>query len=57
METKEALNTQKVWGWKVVAYLFLAGVGAGAYLIGFVFSLTHPEFILLSKITVLLAAP
>jgi len=57
METKGALNTQKVWGWKVAAYLFLAGVGAGAYLIGFIFSLAHPEFILLSKVTVLLAAP
>ena len=54
---EEALNAQKVWGWKIAVYLFLAGVGAGAYLVGFVFNLTHPEFMLLSKLTVLIAAP
>lgn len=26
------LGSQTAWGWKVAAYLFLAGVGAGAYL-------------------------
>ena len=54
---EEALNAQKVWGWKIAAYLFLAGVGAGAYLVGFAFNLTRPEFMLLSKLTVLIAAP
>lgn len=54
---KEALTAQKVWGWKVAAYLFLAGMGAGAYLIGFILSLTNPALMLLSKVTVILAAP
>jgi len=53
----ETLNTQKVWGWKIVAYLFLVGLGAGAYLVGFVFNLIYPEFVLLSKLTVLITAP
>jgi len=54
---EKALNTQKVLGWKIAAYLFLVGMGAGAYLAGFVFNLIHPEFALLSKLTVLLSAP
>lgn len=46
---EQALNTQKVWGWKIVAYLFLLGAGAGIYLVGF--------YLVLSKLAVILAAP
>ncbi len=57
MEMTQTLAAQKVWGWKVAAYLFLAGMGAGAYLIGFILSLANPEFILLYKVAIILAAP
>jgi formate-dependent nitrite reductase membrane component NrfD len=30
------MNGQGAWGWKVAAYLFVAGVGAGAYAVGVV---------------------
>jgi formate-dependent nitrite reductase membrane component NrfD len=32
-----------VFGWKVIAYLFLAGVGGGASSVGAAFHLIHPE--------------
>lgn len=28
------MNGQDVWGWKVAAYLFVSGMGAGAYVVG-----------------------
>jgi formate-dependent nitrite reductase membrane component NrfD len=57
MKIEETLKTQKVWGWEIAAYLFLVGVGAGAYLVGFTLNLIHPEFTLLSKLTTIFAAP
>lgn len=30
------MNGQDVWGWKVAAYLFVSGMGAGAYTVGVV---------------------
>jgi formate-dependent nitrite reductase membrane component NrfD len=30
------MNGQDVWGWKVAAYLFASGTGAGAYMLGLV---------------------
>jgi formate-dependent nitrite reductase membrane component NrfD len=41
------LTGQTSWGWKIAAYLFLAGVGAGAYTIGVfidIFSITRIFF-------------
>lgn len=57
MKIEETLNTQKVWGWKIAAYLFLVGVGAGAYLVGFVVNLTYPELVILSRMGVIMGAP
>ena len=30
----EIESSQKLWGWKIAAYLFLAGMGGGAYVVG-----------------------
>jgi formate-dependent nitrite reductase membrane component NrfD len=38
------LNPQRSWDWKIAAYLFLAGVGAGAALVGAVAHLLSPSF-------------
>ena len=57
MKIEETLDTQKVWGWEIAAYLFLAGVGAGAYLTGFVANLIHSELVIVSRVGVLLGAP
>jgi polysulfide reductase chain C len=43
MHKAEMVNTQKAWGGKVAAYLFLAGGGAGAYLAAFFTALVRPE--------------
>jgi len=51
------MDTQKVWGWQIAAYLFLAGVGAGVYLTGFVVSQVVPELTILLRIGILLGAP
>lgn len=32
--TRRYASVQKVWGWKIAAYLFLAGAGAGSYAVG-----------------------
>jgi polysulfide reductase chain C len=53
---KEALNIQKAWDWKQAAYLFLIGMGAGAYLIGFASSIIQPEFVLVSRLAFPIAA-
>ncbi len=34
MAAAKPLSLQTVWGWKIATYLFLAGAGAGAYLVG-----------------------
>ncbi len=57
MEMTDTLRKQKVWGWSVATYLFLAGMGAGAYLMGFILGLVNSEFALFSKIAIILAAP
>ena len=45
------------WGWKVAAYLFLAGVGAGAYVFGVATDITNPDWTVVSKTGVMLGAP
>lgn len=57
MKIEEAVNGQKVWGWKLAAYLFLAGAGAGAYLVGFITNLIYPELVIVTKVGILLGAP
>jgi len=53
----KAPNPQEVLGWRIVASLFLVGAGAGAYLIGFILNMVSPGFVLLSKLSIILAAP
>jgi polysulfide reductase chain C len=46
-----------VFGWKVIAYLFLAGVGGGASSVGAAFHLIHPEAETVILSGVILGAP
>lgn len=57
MDTTIKLRGQAIWGWKIAAYLFLAGVGAGAYAAGIAIDLFTPEWVHASKVGVLLGAP
>ena len=53
--------TQKLWGWKVAAHLFLVGAGAGAYIASFFLSFLHPElaspFLRSAKVGIIAAVP
>lgn len=51
------LNTQQSWNWKIAAYLFLAGVGAGAALVGAVAHLLSPNFMRLMQTGLWLGIP
>jgi len=51
------LNLQVSWSWKIAAYLFLAGVGAGASLVGAVAHLLSPVFTPLMQIGLWLGIP
>ena len=51
------VETQSVWGMYIVWYLFLAGVGAGAYTAGYAFDILGSKFRSASKVGVALAAP
>ncbi len=57
------IQTQKDWGWQVAVYLYLAGMGAGAYVIGIImdwlgYSEHFPRAILLwGPIMVAIGAP
>ena len=46
-----------VFGWKVIAYLFLAGVGGGASAVGAAFQLIQPDAEMVSRAGVILGAP
>ncbi len=51
-------QVQVEWRWLIAAYLFLAGVGGGAYLTGVIADLAGgPEWMLVSKIGVFLGVP
>jgi formate-dependent nitrite reductase membrane component NrfD len=54
---EERLKGGFVFGWKVIAYLFLAGVGGGAAAVGSVFHLILPEAEYLTRTSVILGAP
>ena len=54
---KEITRGGFVFGWKVITYLFLAGVGGGAAAVGAVFHLLHPEAQAVTKAGVILGAP
>jgi polysulfide reductase chain C len=54
---EERLRGGFVFGWKVIAYLFLAGVGGGAAAVGAAFHLIHPEASLITWTSVIVGAP
>jgi polysulfide reductase chain C len=54
---EEKLRGGFVFGWKVIAYLFLAGVGGGAAAVGAAFQLIFPEAEAITRTSVILAAP
>lgn len=54
---KEMLKGHFVFGWKIIAYLFLAGVGGGAYAVGAAFHLIDPEAELVTRLGVVLGPP
>ncbi len=54
---EEKLRGGFVFGWKVIAYLFLAGVGGGAAAVGAVFHLMLPEAQFITLTSLILGAP
>ena len=54
---EEKLRGGFVFGWKVIAYLFLAGVGGGAAAVGAAFRLILPEAEAITRTSVILGAP
>jgi formate-dependent nitrite reductase membrane component NrfD len=54
---EERLKGGFVFGWKVIAYLFLAGVGGGAAAVGAAFHLILPEAEFITRASVNLGAP
>ena len=54
---EEKLRGGFVFGWKVIAYLFLAGVGGGAAAVGGAFQLIPPEGETITRTSVILAGP
>ncbi len=50
----ERIERQIHWRWKIAFYLFLAGMGAGAYLVGVLIDLFWPEVSYLSRNGVIL---
>jgi len=54
---EERQNRSFVFGWKVIAYLFLAGVGGGASIVGAAFHLIYPEEEMVIRGGVMLGAP
>jgi formate-dependent nitrite reductase membrane component NrfD len=51
------LNAQRKWRWLIAAYLFLAGLGGGAYVTGVVADFLGGEWAEISKIGVFLGFP
>jgi polysulfide reductase chain C len=54
---EEKLRGGFVFGWKVIVYLFLAGVGGGAAAVGTAFHLVLPEAEIVTRTSVTLGAP
>jgi formate-dependent nitrite reductase membrane component NrfD len=54
---QHCLSTQKIWGWKVALYMFLTGVGSGAYSVGLFTHIFSPDIVLFPKVGVVLGPP
>jgi formate-dependent nitrite reductase membrane component NrfD len=54
---EEKLRGGFVFGWKVIAYLFLAGVGGGVAAVGAAFHLILPDAGFITRTSVILGAP
>ena len=54
---EEMLKGRFVFGWKVIVYLFLAGIGEGSAAVGATYYLIHPEVEIVTKAAVILGAP
>jgi polysulfide reductase chain C len=50
---EEKLKSQFVFGWRVIAYLFLAGIGGGASAVGATLYLIHPEAEIVTRAAVI----
>ena len=51
------LKAQSKWGWLIASYLFLAGLGGGAYVTGVVADFVGGDWVALAKIGVALGFP
>ena len=51
------LKAQSHWRWGVAAYLFLVGLGTGAYVVGVIADFRGPEWAALAEVGVLLGFP
>jgi formate-dependent nitrite reductase membrane component NrfD len=51
------LNLQRSWNWKIAAYLFLAGVGAGSSFVGTVAHLFSPSLVQLVRVGLFVGIP
>ena len=52
-----SLKPQSKWSWEIAAYLFLAGLGAGAYVVGVVSGFLGADWSAIAKIGVCLGFP
>jgi polysulfide reductase chain C len=53
----EMLKARFVFGWKIIVYLFLAGMGGGSAAVGAAFHLIHPGAEIVTKAAVMVGAP
>ena len=53
----EMLKRRFVFGWKIIVYLFLAGMGGGAAAVGAAFHLIHPGAEIVTMAAVMVGAP
>ena len=58
MDANNVIGIQRSWGWKVATHLYLAGMGAGLYVIGFLMDVLRPasDFAFTAKLSVYAAA-
>jgi len=57
MAAKVELYQQRSWDWRIAAYLFLAGAGAGGSLFGVVAHLLDPGFVSFAQTSLLVGVP
>jgi polysulfide reductase chain C len=53
----DMLKGRFVFGWKIIVYLFLAGMGGGSAAVGAAFHLIHPGAEIVTKAAVMVGAP